>query len=86
MGKSKAPAKEDIPSKVFKCVVEILARYMTALYNGYLLKGTFPQRWKKALVISITKPGKTETEEASKFRPNKSTGQRWEGAGKVIDQ
>jgi len=86
MGKNKAPGEDGIPSEVFKSVVEILPRYMRAIYNGCLRKGTFPQRWKKALVISITKPGKTETEEASKFRPNKSTGQRWEGAGKVIDQ
>jgi len=42
---------------------------MTAMYNECVRKVTFPQRWKKALVIPITKPGKTESEEASKFRP-----------------
>jgi hypothetical protein len=42
---------------------------MTAIYNGCLSKGTFPQRWKKALVIQITKSGKAESEEASTFRP-----------------
>jgi len=41
---------------------------MTAIYNGCLRKGTFPKRWKKALLIAINKPGKTEGEEASKFR------------------
>ena len=30
---------------------------------------THTQRWKKAMIIPITKPGKTESEEASKFRP-----------------
>ena len=69
MGKNKAPGEDGIPSEVFKSVVEILPRYMTAIYNGCLRKGTFPQMWKKALVIPITKPGKTENEEASKFSP-----------------
>ena len=69
MGKDKAPGEDGIPSEVFKSLVEIFPRYMTAIYNGCLSKGTFPQRWKKALVIPITKPGKAESEEASKFRP-----------------
>ena len=59
---------------------------MRAIYNGCLQKGTFAQKWKKALVIPITKPGKTESEEASKFLPHKSTGHRWEGSGKDINQ
>jgi hypothetical protein len=41
---------------------------MTAIYNGCLRAGAFPQRWKTALMIQITKPGKMESEEASKFR------------------
>ena len=69
MGKNKAPGEDGIPSEVLKSVVEILPRYMTSIYNGCLRKGTFPQRWKKALIIPITKPGKAESEEASKFRP-----------------
>jgi len=69
MGKYKAPGEDGIPSEVFKCVVEILSRYMTAIYNGCPRKGTFPQRWKKALLIKITIPGKTENEEASTFPP-----------------
>jgi hypothetical protein len=42
---------------------------MTAICNGCLSKGTFPQRWIKALIIPLTKSGKAESEEASKFRP-----------------
>jgi len=34
MSKNKAPGEDGIPSKVFKSVVEILPRYMTAIYNG----------------------------------------------------
>jgi hypothetical protein len=69
MGEYKAPGEDGIPREVFKSLVEIFPRYMTAIYNGCLSKGTFPQRWKKALVIPITKPGQAESEEASKFRP-----------------
>ena len=67
--KNKAPDEDGIPSEFFKSVVEILPRYMTTIYNGCLRKGIFPQRWKKALLIPITRPGKTESEEAAKFRP-----------------
>jgi len=48
MGKNKAPEEDGISSEVFKSVVEILPRYMTAIHNGCLRKGTFPQRWKKS--------------------------------------
>jgi len=67
--KNKAPGEDGIPTEVFKSVEEILPRFMTAIYNGCLHKGTFLQRWKKALIIPITKSGLTESEQASKFRP-----------------
>ena len=69
MGKNKAPGEDGIPSEVFKSVIEILPRYMPSVYNGCVCKGTFPQRSKKALIIPIIKPGKTESEEASKSCP-----------------
>lgn len=47
MDKNNGPEEDGIPSEVFKGVVEILPRYMTAIYNGCLRKGTFPQKWKK---------------------------------------
>ena len=48
IGKNKAPVEDGIPRDVFKSVVEILPRYMTAIYDGCLSKGTFSQRWKKS--------------------------------------
>jgi len=44
MGRNRAPGEDGIPSEVFKSLVQILPRYMTAIYNGCLSKGTFPQR------------------------------------------
>jgi len=49
--------------------VEILPRYLTAIYNKCLKTGIFPKRWKKAIIIPIIKPGQEGSDEVSKFRP-----------------
>jgi len=54
---------------VWKCLVAILPRYLTAIYNGCLKERVFPKRWKKAKIISIVKPGKEGSDEVNKFRP-----------------
>jgi len=69
MGGKKAPGEDGIPNEVYKKLVEILPRYITAIYNECLTKGTFPERWKKAVIIPIIKPGQEGSEEVSKFRP-----------------
>ena len=47
----------------------MLPNYITALYSGCLRRGVFPKRWKKVKLIPITKPGKENSDEVSKFRP-----------------
>jgi hypothetical protein len=47
MGNKKAPGEDGIPNEVWKCVVAILPKYLTAIYNGCLKEGVFPKRWKK---------------------------------------
>ena len=42
---------------------------MTTLYNGCLRTGFFPRRWKRARIISTTKPRKENCNDASKYRP-----------------
>jgi hypothetical protein len=42
---------------------------MTAIYNKYLKRGHFPKRWKIAKIILITKPGKKDSYDPSKYRP-----------------
>ena len=69
MGGKKAPGEDGIPSEVYKRLVEILPRYITAIYSECLTKGTFPKRWKKAVIIPIIKPGQEESDEVSKLRP-----------------
>jgi hypothetical protein len=38
------------------------------MYNG-CLRGVFPKKWKVAKIIPITKPGKEDSYEVSKYRP-----------------
>jgi hypothetical protein len=39
------------------------------LHNECLNRGVFPARWKRIKLIPITKPGKENCEDATKFRP-----------------
>ena len=67
MRNKKAPGEDGITSEIFKGLVEILPRYTTAIYNGCLRNGRFPSRWKKAMILPITKPGKEGCEDVAKF-------------------
>ena len=69
LGNKKAPGGDGIPKEVWKSVVTILPKYLTAIYNGCLKDGVFPNRWKKAKVIPIVKPGTEGSDEVNKFRP-----------------
>jgi retron-type reverse transcriptase len=65
----KAPGLDGITGEIYKGAFKLFPNYITALYKGCLRQGTFPTRWKRAKVIPITKPGKENSEEVSKFRP-----------------
>jgi len=39
LGNKKAPGGDGIPNEVWKCVVTILPKYLTAIYNGCLKDG-----------------------------------------------
>ena len=52
MGNKKAPGEDGVTSEIYKSLVEILPRYITAIYNGCLKSGTFPARWKKSQNIA----------------------------------
>jgi len=47
MGGKRAPGEDGIPSEVYKRMVEILPRYITAIYNECLKKRTFQRGGKK---------------------------------------
>ena len=65
----KAPGIDGITGEVYKSVFEIFPKYLTAMYNGCLIRGIFPKRWKTANMIPIVKPEKENRDDASKFRP-----------------
>jgi len=69
MRNKKAPAEDGIPGKIYKSSFEIFPNYITAMYNECLRRGVFPERWKRAKRIPITKPGKENSEDFSEFRP-----------------
>jgi hypothetical protein len=60
MGNKKAPRGDGIPNEVWKAVVAILPKYLTAIYKGCLKEGVFPNRWKKSKIIPAVKQGKKE--------------------------
>ena len=68
IGNKKSPGKDGITGEIYKSSFEIFPNYITAMYEC-LRRGFFPKRWKRAKLISITKPGKENSEDVSKFRP-----------------
>jgi hypothetical protein len=68
MGNKKAPREDGITGEIYKSTFEIFPSYITALYNGFLRRGVLPTRWKRAKLIPITKPGKENFEDITKFR------------------
>jgi hypothetical protein len=69
MGNKNAPEEDGITGEIYKSTFAIIPSYVTAVYNGCLRRGVFPTRWKRAELLPITKPGKENNEDISKFCP-----------------
>ena len=69
MDGKKAPGEDGITGEIYKHTFNTFPKSMTAMYNECLRQGVFPKRWKIAKIIPISKPGKENSEEASKHRP-----------------
>jgi len=69
MGNKKASAEDGINGEIYKSTFEIFPNYITAMYNECLRRGVFPVRWTRAKLIPITKHGKENSGDVSKFRP-----------------
>jgi hypothetical protein len=65
----KAPGMDGITSAIFLRTFNTFPRLVTAIYNQCLKRGCFPRRWKTAKIVPITKPGKENSMEPSKYRP-----------------
>jgi len=69
MNNEKAPGEDGITAEIYKLTFKIFPKSITAMYNGCLKIGIFPERWKKAKIIPIMKPGIQTCEEVTKYRP-----------------
>jgi len=65
----KAPGIDGITSGIYLRAFNTLPRLITEIYNQCLKRGCFPRRWKVAKIIPITKPGKENSKDPSKYRP-----------------
>jgi hypothetical protein len=65
----KAPGIDRITSRIFLRTFNTFPRLVTVIYNQCLKRGCFPRRWKTAKIIPITKPGKENSRDPSKYRP-----------------
>lgn len=65
----KAPGEDGISSEILLRVFELFPSFITNIYNECLVRGYFPKIWKKSVIIPITKPGKDQSREVSKYRP-----------------
>jgi hypothetical protein len=61
MNNKKAPG-DGITGEIFKQTFETVPKYITAMHNGCLRKGVFPNRWKRAKLIPVVKPGKEDSQ------------------------
>jgi Reverse transcriptase (RNA-dependent DNA polymerase) len=64
----KAPGPDGIPPAVVKMFLQKKIKDATAMMNGIFAKETFPEAWKKAVLVLIPKPKKAE-ETTVKYRP-----------------
>jgi len=63
------PVKDGIKAEIYKLNFKIFPKSIKAMYNGYLENGIFPDRWKKAKINPIMKPGTQKWKEVNKYRP-----------------
>jgi len=68
MSNKKAPGEDGITAEIYKITFKIFPKSITALCNGYLKNGIFPERWKKAKIMPIMKSRIQTCEEVTKYR------------------
>ena len=69
MDNKKAQGEDGITAEIFKQTFKILPKSITAMYNGCLKNVIFPEIWKKAKIIQITKPDTQNSQDVTKYRP-----------------
>jgi len=65
----KAPGEDAITAEIYQRVHKQIPTSVFTLYNECLRRGQFPRKWKKVKIVPITKPGKENSTDVTKFRP-----------------
>jgi len=66
---SKAPCPDGITSGIHQLVYNGIPKTMNAIYNERLKTGYFPTNWKTARILPLTKLGRENSTDPSKYRP-----------------
>lgn len=69
MNPRKAPGADGIPVGIILRTFKAFPLSVAQVYNNCLQKGYFPPEWKTSVIVPIVKPGKQDSEDASKYRP-----------------
>ena len=69
MDPKKAPGLDHFTSDIILRFAQSHVSVLTKLYNKCLERSLFPTNWKRALIKILPKPGKSEYESLSSFRP-----------------
>jgi len=69
MSNKKDRGKDGITAEIYKLTFQLCPKYITTMYNGCLKNGILPDRWTKAKIIPIIKPGTQTCERITKYRP-----------------
>ena len=77
----KSPGEDDITADIYQRVYKQFPITIYTLHEC-LRRGRFPKKWKKVKIVPITKPGKGNSMEVTKFRPISLTNV----AGKVMEK
>lgn len=81
IGNRKAPGPDGIPGKIAKLAYNILSKHMAEIFTECLRIGYFPEVWKEATLILLTKEGKPK-DSPSAYRPICLLGE----AGKLFER
>ena len=65
----KAPGTNGITREILTLIFQSIPQTITAMYNECLKMGHFPKQWKLAKIVAITKPGKKDSCDPSKYCP-----------------
>ena len=65
----KAPGEDGITGAIYKRFYEHFPTLIFTIYSECLRTGCFPKKWKTLRIIPITKPGKENIKDVSKYRP-----------------